>query len=64
MFGFVKRIFVSIMTLFDCNLLSVNPLESFSMKLLILIVTRMYFILLVLKQVNAEVVVTTSMIPM
>ena len=27
MFGFVKRIFVSIMMFFGCNLSSVNPLE-------------------------------------
>ena len=31
MFGFVKRIFVSIMTFFGFNLSSVNPLECVSM---------------------------------
>ena len=31
MFGFVKRIFVSTMMLFGCNLSSVNPLECISM---------------------------------
>ena len=31
MFGFVERIFISVMMLFGCNLSSVNPLESVSM---------------------------------
>ena len=31
MFGFVKRIFVSAMMFFDCNLSSANPLECVSM---------------------------------
>ena len=31
MFGFVKRIFVSAMMLFGCNLLSANPLKCVSM---------------------------------
>ena len=31
MFGFVKRIFVSAMMFFGCNLSSVNPLECISM---------------------------------
>ena len=31
MFGFAKRIFVSTMMFFSCNLSSVNPLECFSM---------------------------------
>ena len=31
MFRFVKRIFVSVMMFFRCNLSSVNPLECFSM---------------------------------
>ena len=31
MFGFVKRIFVSVMMFFGCNLSSVNPLECVSM---------------------------------
>ena len=31
MFGFVKRIFVSTMMLFGCNLSNVNPLECVSM---------------------------------
>ena len=31
MFGFVKRIFVSVMMFFGCNLSSVNPLEWVSM---------------------------------
>ena len=31
MFGFVKRIFVSAMMFFGCNLSSVNPLECVSM---------------------------------
>ena len=75
MFGFVKRIFVSAMMFFGCNLSSVNPLECVSMnnqkcKLgpeilisisLILIVTSLYFFLLVLEQVNAVVVVIISM---
>ena len=30
MFGFVKRIFLSAMMFFGCNLLSVNPLECIS----------------------------------
>ena len=31
MFGFVKRIFVSTMMFFSCNLSSINPLECVSM---------------------------------
>ena len=58
---------------FDCNLSSVNTLECVSMKnqkckvrpeIVNVIVMSLYFILLVLKQVNAVVVVTILMIPM
>ena len=58
---------------FGCNLSCVNPLKCISMnnqeckvrpEMLMLIVTSLYFIFLVLKQVNAVVVVTTSMTPM
>ena len=31
MFGFLKRIFLSTMMLFGCNLFSVNPIERVSM---------------------------------
>ena len=69
MFEFVKQIFISAM-FFGCNLPSVNSLKYISMnnqegkdhKLLILIVKKLYFCLLVLKQVNAVVVAIISMI--
>ena len=73
MFGFMKRIVVSTMMLFGCNLSSINPLEFVSMnnqecKIRPEIVNvnskESYFILLVLKQVNAVIVVTISMIYM
>ena len=31
MFGFIKKCFLTAMTLFGCNILSVNPLECVSM---------------------------------
>ena len=73
MFGFMKRIVVSTMMLFGCNLSSINPLEFVSMnnqeckirpEILNVNSKESYFILLVLKQVNAVIVVTISMIYM
>ena len=73
MFEFVKQIFISAMIIFSCNLPSVNSLKCISLnnqkckirpKLLMLIVTNLYFTLLVLKQVNAVVVVKISVIHM
>ena len=73
MFGFVKRIFVSAMIFFGCNLSSVNLLSCVPIdnqeckvrqKIVNVIVTSLYFLLLVLKQVNTVVVVTILMIPM
>ena len=70
MFGFIKKIF-STALLFLSSLVSTTPLSCISMinqyvkqdqKLLILIVMSLYFILLVLKQVNILVVVIISMI--
>ena len=73
MFRFVKRIFVSPMMFFGCNLSCVNPLECVSMnnqeckvrpEIVNVNSNEPVFYPLVLKQVNAVVVVTTSMIPM
>ena len=73
MFGFVKRIFVSTMMFFGCNLSSINPLECVSInnqeckvRPEIVNVNRNEPVLypLVLKQVNAVVVVTISFISM
>ena len=73
MLKFIKQISVLAIIFFRCNLSSVNPLECVSInnqecyvrpEIVMLIVTSLYFILLVLKQVNAVVVVTISMIPM
>ena len=73
MFGFMKQIVVSTMMLFGCNLSSINPLEFVSMnnqeckvRLEIDNVNskELYFILLVLKLVNAVIVVTISTIYM
>ena len=73
MFGFVKRIFVSAMMFFGCNLSSVNPLECVSMnnqecKVRPEIVNansdEPVFFHFSIKQVNAEVVVIISMIRM
>ena len=73
MFDFVKQIFISAMTFFSCNLPGVNTLKCLSMnskeckvrpQVLMLIVGSLYFIHLVLKQVNAVVFLTTSMIHM
>ena len=73
MFGFMKRIVVSTMMLFGCNLSSINPLEFVSMNNQECKVgpeidnvnsKEPYFILLVLKQVNAVIVVTISTIYM
>ena len=77
MFGFVKRMFVSAMIFFGCNLSSVNALECVSInnqecKVRPEIVnvdsnepsSKPVFYPLVLKQVNAVVVVRISMTPM
>ena len=73
MFGFVKRIFVSTVMFFGCNLSSINPLECVSInnqeckvRPEIVNVNRNepVLYLLVLKQVNAVVVVTISFISM
>ena len=73
MFGFVKLIFISAMMFFGCSLPSVNSLKCISMnnqecKVRPQIVNvngdDPVFFLLVLKQVNAVVVVTISMIHM
>ena len=67
MFGFIKKAFFAGLTILS-TLAGVNWLISISMnnqedqKLLILIVMSLYFILLVLKPVNAVVVVKISMI--
>ena len=72
MFKFIKKIFISSMMYFG-NLSSANSLKCISMnnqeckvnlKLLMLIVMNLYFIFLVLKQVNVVVVVTILMIYM
>ena len=71
MFKFVKRIFVSTTMLLGCNLSSVNPLECVSIKnqeckvrqeIVNVNSDEPVFILLVLKQVNALVVVIRSII--
>ena len=67
----MKQIFVLAMMFFCCNLSSVNLLKCVSInnqeckvRPEIVTVASLYFILLVLEQVNAVVVVTISMIPM
>ena len=69
----MKRKFVSTMVFFGCSLSSINPLECISMnnqeyklrsKFVNVNSNEPVFILLVLKQVNAVVVVTLLMIPM
>ena len=73
MLGFVKQIFISRMTFFGCTLSSISSLKCISMnnqecKIRPEIVSvnskEPLFFLLVLKQVNAMVVVTISMIHM
>ena len=73
MFRFMKRIFVSAMMFFDCNLSKVNPLECILLnnqeckvrpKIININSNEPVFFLLVLKQVNAVVVVTILMILM
>ena len=73
MFGFVKRIFVLAIMFFGCNLSSVNPLECILMnnreckvrpEIINVNSDKPVFFLLVLKQVNAAVVVVISMIHM
>ena len=73
MFGFVKRIFVSAMMFFGCNLSSVNLLECVSMNNQECKVTpeivnvnsnEPLFYCFSLKQANAVVAVTILMIPM
>ena len=73
MFRLVKRVFVSTMMFFGCNLSIVDPLECVSMnnqeckekpEIVNVNSNEPVFILLVLKQVNAVVVVTILMIPM
>ena len=66
----MKQIFVSTLMFFG-SLSKVNPLECVSMndqeckvRSEILIVMSLYFIILVLKQVNAVVVVTILITPM
>ena len=69
----MKRVFVSTMMFFGCNLSSVDPLECGSMnnqeckekpEIVNVNSNEPVFILLVLKQVNAVVVVTILMISM
>ena len=74
MFGFIKKVFFTGLTILS----SANPLNTTLFKcvsmtnqeckvrphLLMLIVLSLYFILSVLKQVNAVVVITISMIHM
>ena len=75
MFKSVKQILIQAMMLFGCNLSKVNPLKCISMNNqeckirpeivnVMLIVMSLYFILLVMKLVNALAVVTISMIHM
>ena len=73
MFRLVKRIFVSSMIFSGCNLWIVNSLECFLMnnqeckvrpEIVNLNRMSLYFILLILKQVNVVVVVATSIIHM
>ena len=72
MFEFIKKVF-HIGSLFLSSLVSTTPLSCISMnnqackvrpEIINVIVMSLYFILLVLKQVNAVVVVTVSMIHM
>ena len=73
MFGFLKQIFVSVMMFFGYSLSSVNPLECVSInnqerkvrpKIVHVNSNEPIFLLLVLKQANAVVVITISMTPM
>ena len=74
MFGFIKRCFLTAMMFFGCNLSNLSSLEFISMnnqecKVRPKIVNvnsdePVFFFLLVLKQVNAVVVVITSIIHM
>ena len=71
MFLFIKKVF-NIGSLFLSHLVGTTPLSCISMnnqackdqKLLMLIVMNLYFILLVLKQINVVVVVIMIMIHM
>ena len=72
MFGFIKKVFFTGLTILS-TLSSVNPLKCISMnnqeckvrpELSMSTLVSLYFFLLVLKQVNAVVVVIISMIPM
>ena len=72
MFRFIKKVFYT-GSLFLSSLVSTTPLSCISMnnqtckvrpEIINVIVMSLYFILLVLKQVNAVVVVTVSMIHM
>ena len=72
MFQFVMRIFVSAIMFFGCSLSSVNPLECVSInnqkcqvrpEIVNVNSNEPIFFLIVLKQVNAVVVVTISVIP-
>ena len=72
MFVFIKKVF-HIRSLFLWSWVSTIPLSCISMnnqvckvrpQTMILIVMSLYFILLVLEQVNVVAVVITSMIPM
>ena len=71
MFEFVKQIFISAMMFFGCNLSNVNSLKCVSMnnqeckvrpEIVNVNSDEPVFFLLVLKQVNAAVVVIISMI--
>ena len=76
MFGFIKKTFFTGLKILSCvNPLGTNQLNCISktnqackvrqqIVNIILLVMSLYFILLVLKQVNAVVVVTISMIHM
>ena len=68
MFRFVKRILVSAMMFFGCNLSSVNPLECVSMRnqevrpeIVNFNSKELCFFLLVLQEVNGVAVVIISM---
>ena len=72
MFKFIRQIFVSTMTFFG-SLSRINPLECMSMKnqeckvrpeLLILTVIILYFILLVLREINVVAMVIILMVQM
>ena len=60
MFGFIKKSFLVGLTVLSY----VNPLSTNQLSCIMLIAISLYFILLVLKQVNAVVAVTISMICM